>query len=207
MPAAGLVVRRGGRTTFAYADGLAQGAAGEAEALAFTPQTPMPMASLSKMAVALTAQRLAATRRIDLDADIRQRFSPALVHPAYPDSPICLRHLLMHVSGLRDPAVYWMQAPGRTEDLFTEDMWDREPWSVPGLGFRYCNLGYGLAAAIMEQETGERFDRIAMQTVLDPLGLKAGFNWSGVAGAARLRGATLYARDDDGRWEAPTRPF
>ncbi len=204
VPAAGLVVRCRGRTTFAYAGGLAQGAAGEADALAFTPQTPMRVASVSKMAVALTAQRLAATGRIDVEADIRHRFSPALVHPAYPDVPICLRHLLMHVSGLQDPAVYWMPAPGRTEDLFTEDMWHREPWSVPGLGFRYCNLGYGLAAAIMERETGERFDRLARQMVLDPLGLKAGFNWSGVAGAARRRGATLYARDDDGRWEART---
>jgi len=201
VPAAGLVVRRGGRTTFTYSGGLAQGAAGEAEAVAFTPKTPMRMASVSKMAVALTAHRLAAEGRIDLEADIRHRFSPPLVHPDYPELPICLRHLLMHVSGLQDPEVYWMPAPGRTEELFTEDMWHREPWSAPGLGFRYCNLGYGLAAAIMEQETGERFDRLARQSVLDPLGLKAGFNWSGVAGAVRRRGATLYARDDDGRWE------
>ncbi|PKP81450.1 MAG: hypothetical protein CVT79_10155 [Alphaproteobacteria bacterium HGW-Alphaproteobacteria-18] len=201
VPAAGLVVRHRGQVIFAHAQGLAQGAAGEADPAPFTPQTPMRVASVSKMAVALTAHRLAAQGVLDLDADIRAAFSPPLIHPVYPTLPITLRHLLVHTSGLKDPDVYWMAAPGRTEDLFTADMWSPEPWSVPGLGFRYCNFGYGLAGAILEQATAERLDRLTARELLGPLGLDAGFNWSGVSPKKRRHGATLYSREEDGKWQ------
>lgn len=204
VPAAGLVVRHRGEIVFAHAEGLAQGAAGEADRAPFTPKTPMRVASVSKMATALTAHRLAESGMIDLYADIRHAFSPALIHPAHPSLPIMLGHLLGHTSGLRDPDVYWMAAPGRTEDLFTPDMWSPEWWSLPGFGFRYCNFGYGLAGAVLEKQTGERFDRLAAREVLGPLGLDAGFNWSGVSMVKRRAGATLYAREDEGRWQVET---
>jgi CubicO group peptidase (beta-lactamase class C family) len=202
VPAAGLVVLHRGEVIFAHAEGLAQGAAGEADPVPFTPQSPMRVASVSKMAVALTAHRLAERGEIDLSADIRRAFTPTLIHPAQPSEPITLEHLLGHTSGLRDPEVYWMAAPGRTEDLFTPDMWSPEDWSRPGQGFRYCNFGYGLAGAILEQQTGERFDHLAAREVLSPLGLDAGFNWSGVPLEKRRKGATLYSREAEGSWEA-----
>lgn len=201
VPAAGLVVRRGGKVIFAHAEGLAQGAAGEAGPLPFRTDTPMRAASVSKMAVALTAQRLSARRQINPDADIRSMFDPPLVHPDHPGSPITLSHLLSHRSGLQDPDVYWMAAPGRTEALFTEDMWNRAPWAVPGQGFRYSNFGYGLAGAVLERTAGARFDLLAAREVLGPLGLDAGFNWSGVSEAKRRNGATLYSREDGHSWQ------
>jgi CubicO group peptidase (beta-lactamase class C family) len=202
VPAAGLVIRRGGRTVFSHAAGLAQGAADEAEPLLFTPETPMRVASVSKMATALTALRLAESGHIDPDADIRDRFSPALVHPGHPGLPVTLRHLIMHLSGLKDPGVYWMPAPGRTEDLFAGEMWNRAAWAMPGAGFKYCNLGYGLAAHLMEQAAAIRFDELVAREVLRPLAIEAaGFNWSGVPAYRRARGATLYARQDDARWQ------
>ena len=201
VPAAGLVVRHRGEVIFAHAEGFAQGAAGEADAVPFTPQSPMRVASVSKMAVALTAHRLAEKGEVDLTADIRDAFTPALVHPAHPNLPITLEHLLGHRSGLRDPEVYWMAAPGRTESLFTPDMWSPEWWSLPGVGFRYCNFGYGLAGAILEKQTGERFDRLAAREVLGPLGLDAGFNWSGVSREKRRKGASLYSREAEGSWQ------
>ncbi|WP_213268477.1 serine hydrolase domain-containing protein [Hyphomonas sp.] len=201
VPAAGLVVRHRGEVIFAHADGLAQGAAGEADAVPFTPQTPMRVASVSKMATALTAQRLAEKGEVDLDADIRDSFTPALINAAYPNIPITLGHLLGHRSGLRDPDVYWMAAPGRTEDLFTPGMWSPEWWSLPGVGFRYCNFGYGLAGALLEKQTGERFDHLAAREVIGPLGLDAGFNWSGVSRGKRRKAATLYSREAEGSWQ------
>lgn len=204
VPAAGLVIRHRGEVIFAEAQGLAQGAAGEADRAPFTPETPMRVASVSKMAAALTAHRLAARGVLDLDADIRGQFNPALVNPHFPDAPITLAHLLSHTGGLEDPEVYWQALPGRTEDLFTSSMWRTPDWGRPGKGFRYANFGYGLAGAILEKQTGERFDRLAAREVLAPLGLDAGFNWSGVSLEKRRNGATLYAREDEGRWELQT---
>lgn len=201
VPAAGLVVRHRGQVIFAEAQGLAQGAAGEADPAPFTPETPMRVASVSKMAVALTAHRLAARGALDLDADIRAAFSPPLTNPHFPGAPITLRHLLNHTAGLEDPEVYWQPLPGRTETLFTETMWRTPDWGPPGAGFRYANFGYGLAGAILEQATGTRLDRLTAHELLVPLGLDAGFNWSGVSQKKRRHGATLYSREEDGKWQ------
>ena len=200
VPAAGLVISVSGQVVFAYAGGLAQGAAGEAAQLSFTPQTPMRTASVSKMATALAFHRLAASGQIDPEADIRGLFDPALSFPDFPDAPITAGHLLSHVSGLRDPDVYWAASPGRTEDLFTPHMWRSPVWGPPGQGFTYSNLGYGLAGSVLEQITGLRFDRLADREVLAPLGLQAGFNWAGVSPALRNLGATLYSREGAGGW-------
>lgn len=202
VPAAGLVIRHRGEVIFAEAQGLAQGAAGEADRVPFTPETPMRVASVSKMAAALSAHRLAGKGALDLDVDIRGQFSPALINPHFPDVPITLAHLFSHTGGLEDPEIYWQALPGRTEALFTPSMWRTPDWGAPGKGFRYANFGYGLAGAILEKQTGERFDRLAAREVLAPLGLDAGFNWSGVSLEKRRKGATLYAREDEGSWEA-----
>jgi CubicO group peptidase (beta-lactamase class C family) len=201
VPAAGLLVRHRGEVIFAHAEGLAQGAAGEAETVPFTAQSPMRIASVSKMAVALTAHRLAERGVLDLDADIRAAFSPALTNPHFPGAPITLRHLLSHTAGLEDPEVYWQPLPGSTETLFTPTMWRTPDWGPPGHGFRYCNFGYGLAGVILEKRTGERFDRLVAREVLGPLGLDAGFNWSGVSLEKRRKGATLYGRETEGTWQ------
>ncbi|MFN3609609.1 MAG: serine hydrolase domain-containing protein, partial [Hyphomonas sp.] len=202
VPAAGLLVRRRGEVIFAEAQGLAQGAAGEADLAPFTPEAPMRIASVSKMAVALTAHRLAARGALDLDADIRAAFSPPLINPHFPDAAITLRHLLSHTAGLEDPEVYWQPLPGRTETLFTQTMWRTSDWGPPGAGFRYANFGYGLAGARLEQITGERLDHLTVREVLAPLGLDAGLNWSGVSEKKRRHGATLYSREEEGKWQA-----
>lgn len=201
VPAAGLVVHRGGEVIFAHAEGRAQGAAGEADPLPFRTDTPMRAASVSKMAVALTAHRLVARGALDLDADIRAAFTPPLINPHFPDAPITLRHLLSHTAGLEDPEIYWQPLPGRTENLFTQTMWRTPDWGPPGAGFRYANFGYGLAGAILEQVAGERLDRLTAGEVFRPLGLDAGFNWSGVSRSKRRRGATLYSRAPEGDWQ------
>ncbi|MFN4186029.1 MAG: serine hydrolase domain-containing protein [Hyphomonas sp.] len=201
VPAAGLVVRHRGQVIFAHAEGLAQGAAGEADPAPFTPDAPMRIASVSKMAIALTAHRLAAKGTLDLDADIRAAFSPPLINPHFPDAPITLRHLLSHTAGLEDPDIYWQPLPGRTETLFTQTMWRTPDWGPPGAGFRYANFGYGLAGAILEQATGTRLDHLTTREVLAPLGLDAGLNWSGVSQKKRRHGATLYSREDEGKWQ------
>ncbi len=194
VPAAGLVVVRKGETIFSHATGLAQGAAGESPALAFTPSTKMRVASVSKLATALTAHRLAEAGAIDLDADISGAFAVSIRHPAFPESPVTMRHLLSHTGGLEDPETYWIAAPGLIEELFVLGMWRAAAYGPPGTGFRYANFGYGLVATLLERATGERFDDLARRLVFDSIGSSAGFNWSGVARTERLRGASIYRK-------------
>lgn len=189
-PAAGLVVRKGGKTVFAHAAGTAN-----AEH-AFRTNTKMRVASISKLAVALTAHRLAERGELDLDAPLSTWFGDALRHPDFPDVEIPLRHLMSHTSGLKDPEVYWYVESGRIEDLFAPDIWLPGP---PGGYFTYCNFGWGILATVLERQVGERFDLLADRITLSPMGITAGFNWSGVREDERRAGATL-SRKIDAQW-------
>jgi CubicO group peptidase (beta-lactamase class C family) len=189
-PAAGLVVRKGGKTVFAHGAGIANGPH------PFRTDTKMRVASVSKLAVALTAHRLAERGEIDLDTPLSFWFGDALRHPDFPDMDIPVRHLMSHTSGLQDPEVYWYTETGRIEDLFTRDMWLLGP---PGGYFTYCNFGWGILATVLERQVGERFDLLADRITLGPLGVTAGFNWSGVPKEERRAGATL-SRKIDGDW-------
>lgn len=189
-PAAGLVVRKGGKTVFAHGAGTANGGH------PFRTDTKMRVASVSKLAVALTAHRLAERGEIDLDTPLSFWFGDALRHPDFPDVDIPVRHLMSHTSGLQDPEVYWYTETGRIEDLFTPDMWLPGP---PGGYFTYCNFGWGILATVLERQVGERFDLLADRITLGPLGITAGFNWSGVPEEERRAGATLM-RKIDGDW-------
>jgi CubicO group peptidase (beta-lactamase class C family) len=198
VPAAGLVVTQAGLSVFSFAAGRAQGVAGEAPLRAFSTRTKMRVASVSKVATALVAHRLAAAGILKLDEDVASDFTPQLRHPDFPAAPVTLRHLLSHTSGLTDPEVYWRPAPGRTEDLFVTGMWRPAPSGPPGQSFHYANFGFALAAHVIERRTGERFDHLVRRLVFTPLGLTAGFNWSFVPLEDRRAGATLYRREEAG---------
>lgn len=202
LAAAGLVVRRTGKTIFAHCTGDAAGLAPEeAQPRPFTPDTKMRIASVSKLAVTMTALSLHDEGLLDLDADV-QRWWSGLRNPAYPDVPITMAQLLSHRSSLIDPEVYWLAVPGKIESLVTEEAFGQR--GPPGEWFSYCNLNYGIAATILERAAKTRFDRLARERALEPIGIDgAGFNWSGVSRTDRRAGATLY-RKVDGVWAVQT---
>ena len=149
-------------------------------------------ASVSKMVGALTAEKLHRDGAIDLDKGVRTwlPFFPSVTVTGE-DGP-SLRALLSHTGGMKDPDVYWMAHPGHIKDLLTPDAF-RE-----NTDFEYCNLAYGVVATAIEAATQRRFDRVAQDIVLRPMGLDAGFNWSGVTPEKKLDGATLYRNFGNG---------
>ncbi len=200
--AAGLYVRRGGNVVFEAAAGVAGGLSPEERAAGaplrpFTVTTPMRVASVSKMAVALAAQRLVDQGRFDMDADVRNSW-PGLAHPRH-DAPITAAHLLAHTSSLRDGPTYWLNAPGRIDALLPTQTFADQP---PGVWFHYCNFNFGVVATLLERASGDRFDRQAA-AALEPLGVTGNFNWSGAPADQRARGATLY-RFGEGAWRIAT---
>ena len=191
-PAAGLVVMRNNLV-------IAQAAVGEAVVgeRAFTPRTALRAASVSKLAVALTAEKLHRDGKLDLDTGIRKWLPFFPVSTPAGESGPTLRALLSHTSGMKDPDVYWLAHPGHIESLLTYDAFK------DSTDFEYCNLGYGVAATVLEAATQRRFDRLARDLVIRPLGLDAGFNWSDVSETKKQNGATLYREFGNG-WAAQT---
>lgn len=198
VPGAAVAVWRDGDIVWSHATGTAQFRAdGITPGRGLTPRSAVRAASISKLATALAALSLAEDGIVDMDADVTDTLGFDL--PVRPGgAPVTLTSLLAHTSGICDPEIYWAAEGELLEDLLTDEATCSYP---PGGGWTYANINYGIAAQVMEVAAGERFDRLATQRVLQPLGLDAGFNWSGVSGLTRRNGATLY-RFADGRWVA-----
>ena len=158
---------------------------------AVTADDPVRIASISKLVTAIGVLRLVEQGVLDLDADVSAQLGWQLRNPAYPDTPITLRQLLSHQSGLTDAGGYLLALDDRLQDKMADPkVWDRQ--HAPGSFFRYTNLNFPVVAAIMERATGERFDRLMQRLVLQPLGLDACFNWATCSSAAKSRAVVLY---------------
>lgn len=223
MPLASLAVAvaRGGTLRHAAAFGFARMPAPGTDAprpagVPATPQTLYRVASVSKLVVAIGAWRLAEQGRLDLDADAGPLLGVPLRHPLAPDRPITPRLLLSHRSGLVDAAGYsFISTETALADLLRPGtaLWQQgaawHPRRPPGEWFQYCNLNYSLLGTLMEAASGERFDRLMQQLVLQPLRIEGGFHPAELDAAAWSRIATLYRkRDEAERWhpEGPWQP-
>jgi CubicO group peptidase (beta-lactamase class C family) len=72
----------------------------------FRLDSPFRVASVSKMVAASVIVPIATGLPGGLDADVSDRVGFRLRHPAWPERPIRLRHLLSHTSGLRNGPSY-----------------------------------------------------------------------------------------------------
>ncbi|HEX8240694.1 MAG TPA: serine hydrolase domain-containing protein [Allosphingosinicella sp.] len=172
------------------AAGLADRAAGRA----LTIDDPVRIASITKLHVALGVMRLVEQGKLDLDEDVSGQLGWKLHNPAFPDRPITLRLLLSHRSSLRDGVSYALPLDTTVQQaVAAPEAWDLE--HRPGSFFRYSNLGFPVIASIMENATGERFDRLMDRLVLRPLKLDACFNWTTCSEATLARATVLYAPD------------
>src|SRR4051812_41836279 len=186
------------------------GLADRARGRALTIDSPVRVASVSKLVVALGVMRMVEQGRLDLDRDVSDYLDWRLRNPAFPDRPITLRLLLSHRSSLRDGVDYAIPL-GTTlhAALAAPAAFDAE--HPPGAFFRYANLNFPVIATVMERVGGQRFDRLMADLVLRPLGLDACFNWTTCSDAAVARAAILYGADgsvlrDDLGGRRPHRP-
>ncbi|MEO5972811.1 MAG: serine hydrolase [Sphingomicrobium sp.] len=196
---AGVAFDRGGERG-SYAFGLADPASGRV----VTPNDPVRIASISKLVVAIGVMKLVEQGRLELDADVSQKFDWSLRNPAFPDRPITLRQLLSHTSSVRDhDDQYAIPLGGSLQAVMAEPTsWDSG--HAPGTGyFTYSNLNFPIVASLIEHVTQERFDGVMRRDVLVPLGIDACFNWPTCSDDAVARAVVLTqdgeaVRDDLG---------
>jgi CubicO group peptidase (beta-lactamase class C family) len=202
----GLVVAvlRGGEVSFEAAFGRAFiDPAGEHDR-ELTADSLMRVASISKTLSTIVALQLVEEGKLELDRDVSEYLGWQLRNPHYPDRAITLRHLLSHVSSIRDAGEsYIVRYPRALREVFdprdpdfgerfqiAEEDRDRGP----GEFFEYCNLNYGVVGTVLESVTGVRFDQLMKQRFFEPLKLRGGFNVSGLSGADQQILATLYRK-------------
>ncbi len=196
VPVAGFVhaAATPGGAVRATAEGAAELAPDGTVLRPLSPETPLRLASISKVVVALAILRLADRGQLDLDADAGRALGRPLRNPAHPHAPVTIRMLLRHESSLSDAGGYAATLGTRLEDLLGPRAWSP---AAPGTVFDYANLNSVVLATIVEMQTGLRFDRAARMLVLDPLGVQGCFNWSGCPEGFAASGATLYRKSAD----------
>lgn len=117
---------------------------------------------------------LAAEGKLSIDDDV-SRYRPELRR--YQDT-ITLRHLLWHTSGLRDvwtlaDLAGWLPGDVRTSEQALHLISRQKALNfLPGRAFGYSNSGYVLAAAVVEQVTGEPFADWTREHLLLPAGMQ-----------------------------------
>lgn len=165
--------------------------------------TKVRVASISKLSTAIAILKLAQDKKINLDSGCSQHLGFALRNPLYPESPITPRMLLSHTSGIRDGDNY-MGVVGETlESFFVKggaQYKDGQHWANGATslgGFCYSNLGMGVVAQIVENITGERFDKYVKRILFDVLNIDCGFNWSGIPENAVENSSPLYRRKNE----------
>lgn len=138
------------------------------------PETVFHVASISKQFTDAAIVLLAQEGKLSLDDDVR-KFVPEL-----PDfgTPITIRHLIHHTSGLRDQWSLLGLAGWRYSlDLITDqDVLDvmsaqKELNFKPGEKHVYCNTGYTLLAQIVKRVSGKSFREFTTERIFQPLGM------------------------------------
>lgn len=165
-----------------------------------TADTKFRIASISKLNTAIGVWRLIERGLVDPEADVSQYLGFRLRNPNYPDTPITVRMLMSHTSSVRDgaPGVYNIPYPHRISEYFTEGQpcYNPKCWATagqaPGEFFAYCNMNYCLLGTVIENVSGQRFDRYMIEHVYAPLGLSCSFNVAGMPREVQERVGTLY---------------
>jgi CubicO group peptidase (beta-lactamase class C family) len=190
---------------------VAHGLADVASGRAMTEDSPARIASISKLVTAIGFMTLVEAGKVGLDDDVSDILGWSLRHPRFPRAAITPRRLMSHTSGLRNGPSYPVVFGRPLSAALTPGgvQWDDGAWfgpagEAPGDWFAYADVNYAVVAQLSERLSGQRFDQFMAARVLVPLGLKGGFNWSGVSQAVRDQRAVLYrkAPSDDGPWDA-----
>jgi CubicO group peptidase (beta-lactamase class C family) len=139
-----------------------------------------PWFSMTKIATATTAIRLAERGVLELDVPVSS-LVPAmrLLRPTPWAARITVRHLLQHAAGLANPIpIRWIHAadqPGPDPDAFLERLVAKHPRLrfQPGARSSYSNLGTLALGSAITQATGASFQSVVHDEVLEPLGMSS----------------------------------
>jgi CubicO group peptidase (beta-lactamase class C family) len=168
-PGCGVAVSRNGQLVYERGHGMANLELG----VPIAPTSVFEAASISKQFTAMSIMLLAERGRLSLDDEVRKHL------PEMRDygSPLTIRHLLNHTSGLRDAfLILELSAPedeyGDRNDVILKQLArQRSLNSKPGTETAYNNGGYVLAAIIVKRVSGQALAAFAEANIFRPLGM------------------------------------
>lgn len=168
-PGCALAVVRDGKIVYSKGYGMASLEHG----VPITPQTVLDIGSTSKQITAASILLLAQDGKLSLDDDVRKLI------PEIPDygTPVTLRHLLHHTSGIRDYIALLQLGGINVEDVATDADALTAIARQKSLDFRpgdehsYSNSGYFLLSLIVQRASGKTLRDFAQERIFTPLGM------------------------------------
>jgi CubicO group peptidase (beta-lactamase class C family) len=168
-PGCALAVVRDGAIVYSKGYGMAS----LEHAVRITPQTVFDIGSTSKQITAASILLLAQDGKLSIDDDVR-KFIPEI--PDY-GTPVTLRHLLHHTSGIRDYIALLTLGGINVEDVATDDDALRAIARQKSLDFKpgdehsYSNSGYFLLSLVVKRASGKTLREFAQKRIFGPLGM------------------------------------
>lgn len=165
-----------------------------------SPDTVFEAGSVAKQFTAAAVVLLAQSGRLSLDDDVRKHV------PEVPDygTPITIRHLFTHTSGLRDwgtvvDAAGWPRTTRIHTHAHALDVIGRQRSLnyTPGAEYSYTNSGYTLLAIIAERVSGQSLNAFSKQHIFEPLGMTS-TEWRDDFTRIVKRRATAFTTDREG---------
>jgi CubicO group peptidase (beta-lactamase class C family) len=169
-PGVAIAVQRDGKLVYSKGFGYAD----LEQDTKITPTTIFHIASVSKQFTAFAIAMLADQGKISLDDDIR-KYLPEM-HDF--GTPITIRQLGHHTSGLRDQWSLLMMAGWRLDDVITYNhilkllRKQTELNYKPGDEHLYSNTGFTLMAEIVHRVTKKPFSEWCQENIFVPLNMK-----------------------------------
>lgn len=163
------------------------------------PDVVYYVGSVSKQFTAAAVALLAIRGRLSLDDDVRKHF------PELPDygTPITVRHLVHHTSGIRDVYALMDLRGDRMENVFPDSAAlglitrQRGLAFAPGSAYSYSNSGYFLLGQLVKRVTGKPLRQFADEEIFRPLGMTR-THFHDDPGHVMKRVAVGYQRDASG---------
>ncbi len=153
-----------------------------------TENTIFQIASVSKTITATAVMQLVEKGLIDLDGDINRYLPFPIRHPEYPDTPLTIRMLLTHTSGIANnwdvyESFYTTSSGGGDSPVSLEQFvegflspggtwYDPQNNFVPGKPgtvANYSNPAYALLGYLVEEVTQMPFDDYCKKAIFEPL--------------------------------------
>lgn len=157
-----------------------------------TPMTPdhkIRIASISKVAVGITAQLLREEGVVDLDADISQYWGVQAKNPEHKDKPITLRGMLTHTSSIVNAGDNTSREYGAVKAKLQSGGYSS---AVPGdIGYwSYNNYAFAVLGMTLELAADRVVDDILQEKLYIPMDIDAAFGSGDIKNTNLL--ATLY---------------
>ncbi len=164
------LVAKNGQILFERYNGFAN----KNEGTEITPETPVQIASVSKVLTATAVLKLVNAGKIDLDQKVNT------ILKTFPYEECTIRMLLDHRTGMRNYAYFTDRDKSiwdRHNQLTNKDILnilatkDIGLESRTGTRFSYCNTNYAMLALIIEKITGLSYKEAMSEMIFKPLGM------------------------------------